>query len=80
METMHPPPLRRNDAILYVHGVPVQINWGAWEVGMSLFIPCVNSSRLIKMMKSDAAARGRDITYHVRIENNILGVRFWRTA
>jgi len=59
-------------------GVVIDINWGAFEVGTSVFIPAVNLSMLKKQMQILAKRKQMQIKGFDRIESGKLGMRFWR--
>jgi hypothetical protein len=59
-------------------GVVIDINWDDFEVGMSVFIPAVNLTRLNKQMQTIAKTKGIQVKGFDRIENKKLGMRFWR--
>ena len=59
-------------------GVVIDVNWDNFHVGMSVFIPAVNLSRLNKQMQAIAKAKGIQVKGFDRIENKKLGMRFWR--
>jgi hypothetical protein len=59
-------------------GVVIDINWSAFEVGTSVFIPAVNLSRLKKQMQIIAKRKQMKIQGFDRIESGKLGMRFWR--
>jgi hypothetical protein len=59
-------------------GVVIDINWGAFEVGTSVFIPAVNLARLKKQMQMIAKRKQMQIKGFDRIESGKLGMRFWR--
>jgi hypothetical protein len=59
-------------------GVVIDINWGAFEVGTSVFIPAVNLTRLKKQMQIFAKRKQMQIKGFDRIESGKLGMRFWR--
>lgn len=59
-------------------GAVIGINWDAFEVGMSVFIPAVNLSMLNKQMQNIANDRSITLKGIERIENSKLGMRFWR--
>jgi len=58
--------------------VVIDINWGAFEVGTSVFIPAVNLSMLKKQMQILAKRKQMQIKGFDRIESGKLGMRFWR--
>jgi hypothetical protein len=59
-------------------GVVININWDNFDVGMSIFIPAVNLSRLNKQMQTVSKDKGFTLKGFERIENKKLGMRFWR--
>jgi hypothetical protein len=59
-------------------GVVIDINWGAFEIGTSVFIPAVNLARLKKQMQMIAKRKQMQIKGFDRIESGKLGMRFWR--
>jgi hypothetical protein len=59
-------------------GVVININWDNFDVGMSIFIPAVNLSRLSKQMQNVANDKQITLKGYERIENKKLGMRFWR--
>ena len=59
-------------------GVVIDINWGAFEIGTSVFVPAVNLTRLKKQMQTIAKRKQMQIKGLDRIESGKLGMRFWR--
>ena len=59
-------------------GVVIDLNWDNFQVGMSVFIPAVNLSRLNKQMQNVANDKQMILKGFERIENKKLGMRFWR--
>jgi hypothetical protein len=59
-------------------GVVVDLDWGNFQIGMSVFIPAVNLSRLNKQMQNVARDKQFTVKGYERIENKKLGMRFWR--
>ena len=60
--------------------VEVEIEWSAFGVGASVFVPCINATVLRRQVSRIASSRGYSMVFAVRIENQLLGVRIWRTA
>ena len=60
--------LKTND--LSPDGVRIIVNWDDMVTSSSVFILCVNTQ----------AARGWQTESQVRVEDNKLGVRIWRTV
>lgn len=59
-------------------GVVIDINWGAFEIGTSVFIPAVNLASLKKQMQTIANHKKVTLKGLDRIEGGKLGMRFWR--
>ena len=59
-------------------GVVIDINWSTFEVGMSVFVPAIDLSRLQKQMQTVSKTHGMELKGAERIENGKLGMRFWR--
>jgi hypothetical protein len=49
------------------------------HVGTSIFIPCINTEEAKKQVKNVLIERSWEFLSKVRIENNYLGLRVWRT-
>lgn len=65
---------------LHPDGIRIVIDWDAWDVGMSVFVPCLNTESAVKHATAAAALKGHTVSCRVRIENLQLGVRIWRIA
>ena len=73
------PPLKvMRDGQVCPDGTVIDINWDAFEVGMSIFIPAINLPRLKNQMNDVAKIKQVTLKSADRIENGRLGVRFWR--
>jgi hypothetical protein len=59
-------------------GVVIDVNWDAFVVGASLFIPAINLSALNKQMQIVAKDNNLILKGVQRIEAGKLGMRFWR--
>jgi|TARA_Y100000385_G_scaffold198814_1_gene205863 hypothetical protein len=71
-------PLRIDD--LAPDGVKIVVDWDAMVVGASIFIPCVNTVKAKKQFLDIAQRKNWNIEIRVRIENEMFGVRMWRTV
>jgi len=60
-------------------GVRVVVNWEAMVIGASVFVPCINTALANKELKRIVGSKGWESETQVRIEDNKLGVRLWRT-
>lgn len=70
--------IRLND--LYPDKVRVVVDWDAWEVGMSAFLPCIHTKRLRSQLTEIGQRLGYKLEMRPGIENHYFGVRIWRTA
>ena len=61
-------------------GVIIRVEWVKLVPGKSLFIPAVSCTKAIAQVREIAASLDYELVHDTRIENHILGVRFWRTA
>lgn len=59
-------------------GVVININWAAFVVGSSIFIPAINLSMLNKQIQMIAKDKKIQLKGLERIEAGKLGMRFWR--
>jgi len=48
-------------------------------VGSSIFIPCINTDKVLTETTQVGHTKGMTLEHKVRIEKGRLGVRFWRT-
>ena len=65
---------------LHPDGVPVKILWDTWEVGMSVFVPCIALNKAGIHARAVARRKKYQIETRSCIEGGHLGVRIWRTA
>ena len=64
---------------LTLKGVHYDIDWDAVGVGDSFFIPCVDTTKIIYIIRLKIKRLRWEMTYEIRIEAGKWGVRFWRT-
>jgi hypothetical protein len=64
---------------LYPDGVIISVNWDKMGVGTSAFIPCIDTAEAASQVRDLFKTRGWQCDTRVCVENNKLGVRFWRT-
>jgi hypothetical protein len=64
---------------LYPDGVQVVVHWDNMEIGMSVFIPCINTQKAVTQAKKVFKNRKWQIKHKIKIENSKLGIRIWRT-
>lgn len=65
---------------LHPDGIRIVVAWPAMKVGMSVFVPCLNTDEAKKQIDKIAAERGWKMQTQVRIEDGNFGVRTWRTV
>lgn len=75
---MYQKPLRIDD--LAPDGVKIIVDWDAMVVGASIFTPCVNTVKAKKQFLDIAQRKNWNVEVRVRIENEMFGVRMWRTV
>ena len=70
--------LRTDD--LNPDGVRIVVNWDDMVAGASVFIPCINTDEAMKQAAAITLEKGYKTEGRIVVENNILGVRIWRTV
>jgi len=65
---------------LHPDGVRIVVNWDDVVVGSSIFVPCINTTVARSQAQNVAARRKWTIKVTPRIENQLFGVRIWRTT
>ena len=61
-------------------GVRIVIKWKEMVVGASIFIPCINTDKVLTETTQIGHTKGMTLEPKVRVEKGKLGVRFWRTV
>jgi len=61
-------------------GIRIVVNWEGMVVGASVFVPCVNTSKLKLQLKNIEQLKGWNLKATPKIENQQFGVRIWRTT
>lgn len=69
--------LARDDD-LFQDGIRVVVDWDAMGTGDSVFVPCLDTSRLMREARKIFSSRGWTPRFSAQPENHILGVRIWR--
>jgi len=64
---------------LQTHGIPIKIEWGKFKVGTSFFIPGIDQDDLIRQVRWEMKRLKIAVEVKAVAENNMLGVRVWRT-
>lgn len=75
---MYQKPLRIDD--LSPDKVKVIVDWEVMVVGASVFVPCVDTVKAKQQTEKIAELKGWKTETRVRIENNMFGLRIWRTV
>ena len=70
--------LRTND--LNPDGVRIIVAWDELVVGASVFIPCINTEEAMKQAAKIVVEKDFKTEARVVIEDEILGIRIWRTV
>ena len=60
--------------------VLIEVAWDKWDVGQSVFVPCLKTKDAVKQMHEIARYKGMRLTSQIGVENGLFGVRFWRTT
>lgn len=64
---------------LTLKGVHYEIDWDSVRIGDSFFIPCLDTPKVIDVIRLKIKRLRWEMIYEVRIEAGKWGVRFWRT-
>ena len=60
--------------------IKIIVDWSSMVVGASVFIPCVNNVKAKEQLHKIIADKGWRAEIRTRIENEMFGVRIWRTV
>jgi hypothetical protein len=72
--------MKRRKDVVDPDGIAIMIPFSRLVLGDSVFIPCVNTKECAAQLHESAEVWQIGITTRVRVEHDILGVRFWRTT
>lgn len=61
-------------------GVRIVVNWDNMAVGTSVFIPCINTEEAMRQAAKILVAKDYKTEARVVVEDEILGIRIWRTV
>tara|TARA_R100000995_G_scaffold44236_3_gene20767 strand:+ start:2223 stop:2450 length:228 start_codon:yes stop_codon:yes gene_type:complete len=75
---MKQPVLKTDD--LNPDGVRIVVNWDNMAVGTSVFIPCINTEEAMRQSAKILVKKDYKTEAKVVVENEILGIRIWRTV
>ena len=65
---------------LYIDGICIRIDWDAWELGMSVFVPCIKYEVIVRQVDNIAKQKGFHTSHRMMLHDGYLGVRIWRTT
>jgi len=75
---MKRPPLPREEDI-NPDGVLLTIRWEKVNIGVSIFVPCIDLKEGKRQLRSKSRLFGWECKIETRIEEGKLGLRMWRT-
>ena len=61
-------------------GVRIIVGWDSFVAGASVFIPCINTEEAMRQAAKILVGRDYKTEARVVVEDEILGVRIWRTV
>jgi|TARA_R100001163_G_C4876931_1_gene76083 phosphoribosylamine-glycine ligase len=61
-------------------GVRIVVNWDNMAVGTSVFIPCINTEEAMRQAAKILVTKDYKTEARVVVEDEILGIRIWRTV
>jgi phosphoribosylamine-glycine ligase len=61
-------------------GVRIIIKWDELVIGASVFVPCINTEEAMRQAAKIIVNKGYETEAKVVIEDDILGIRIWRTV
>ena len=61
-------------------GVRIIVAWDELVIGASVFIPCINTEEAMKQAAKIVVEKDFKTEARVVIEDEILGIRIWRTV
>ena len=61
-------------------GVRIVVKWEDMVAGASIFIPCINTEEAMRQAAKVLVEKDYKTEARVVIENEILGIRIWRTT
>ena len=75
---MYQNPLKTDD--INPDTVKIIIQWDKMVVGASVFVPCIDTEKAKQQLEKVAELKSWQVEMRVRIENEMFGVRIWRTV
>jgi hypothetical protein len=71
---------RLRSTVLAPDQTPICVDWGKFEPGASIFVPCVNTVECGCQLNEVANNNKWKIDMRARIEDGLWGVRAWRVS
>ena len=75
---MYQNPLKTDD--INPDTVKIIVQWDKMVVGASVFVPCIDTEKAKQQLEKVAELKSWQVDMRVRIENEMFGVRIWRTV
>ena len=75
---MYQNPLKTDD--INPDTVKIIVQWDKMVVGASVFIPCIDTEKAKQQLEKVAELKSWQVAMRVRIEDEMFGVRIWRTV
>jgi len=75
---LHQKPLKTDD--INPDTVKIIVQWDKMVVGASVFVPCIDTEKAKQQLEKVAELKSWQVAMRVRIENEMFGVRIWRTV
>lgn len=63
---------------MIIDGVTYEVDWGAFKLGTSFFIPCINAVAARRVVTEHAQAQFYAVLIRDVVEDGIRGLRVWR--
>ena len=75
---MYQNPLKTDD--INPDTVKIIVQWDKMVVGASVFVPCIDTEKAKQQLEKVAELKSWQVEMRVRIEDEMFGVRIWRTV
>lgn len=73
------PPNPDNEWHFTTEGVEFVLDWDKFPIQGFVFIPCIETEKVIASLRKEAAKQRMSLTFRVGIRNGYWGVGVWRT-
>lgn len=61
-----------------IDGVAYEVDWGAFKIGTSFFVPCLNAVEARRVVQEHAQAQFYAVLIRDVVEGGLRGLRVWR--